>query len=563
MPSELTRALKRISSGERATDLETETLDFKEDAASDKETFKSVADAAACFANAGGGVVVLGVRDKTAGPEAFAGSQHDALSVKAAIHARTVPPLLVETSMLMHQGVRLVVVTVPSGIELHADTGGRIKHRVGDSCVAMTPRQQEARRAERSTVDCSAEPVETAAADVTPAAMDAARRLLRREEDELFPLADGSDIDLLRFLGVVDGQDRLLRAGEVLFCDSGDARPWVLYQYTASPGGEATAVERLCGPLVTILNRLVELVWARRNTTPLTLPDGSQIALTDFPLDAVRETVANALLHRELRSERPVSVLHSPESFVVESPGRLVPGITSQNILTHPSKPRNPCLFGAARKLRIAEETGRGIDRIYRELLRAGRDVPSISETEDTTRVAFVGGAPRTRVARFVAQLDPAIRDDVDVLLTVFALLTSQAIGESTLAPIIQKQPAEAASVLERLSSDEFGILEPTMTPRSRRRQTYQLRASVLSALGGAVRYRRLSSVDVDRKVITHLRDYGRINNRTLRDLFDVDVHRAGAMLRDLRSRGIVQKGAEPQRGPSVVYTPGPEFPRS
>lgn len=40
------------------------------------------------------------------------------------------------------------------------------------------------------------------------------------------------------------------------------------------------------------------------------------------------------------------------------------------NILTHPSKPRNPCLFQAARKLGIAEDTGRGVDRIYRALLR-------------------------------------------------------------------------------------------------------------------------------------------------------------------------------------------------
>ena len=562
MQDELAHALSRISEGRLAADLESETLDFKEDERSPRETMKLMAEAAACFANADGGVVVLGVRDQAAGAAALVGTEFDAHSIKQGIHANTEPSLLVDVLTFSCQGVELVAVTVPAGVELHADTSGRIKHRVGTSCLAMTPRMQDLRRLERSTLDYSSETADLTVADIDPAAMEAARHRLRSTRDELFPLADSSDFELLRHLGVVDGEDRLLQAGEVLFCDRDDDRPWVLYQHSALPGGEASAVERLCGPLITVLDRLVDLVWARRHTTPLTLADASQIEIADFPRDAVREAVANALLHRELRIDRPVSVHHSPESFVVESPGRLVPGITEHNILTHPSRPRNPCLFRAARRLRIAEDTGRGIDRIYRELLRSGHDAPAITQSEDTTRVAFVGGAPQARMARFVAQLDPVLQDDVDTLLVIFTLLASRTVTEADLAPIIQKQPVEAGAVLSRLATDEVGIVEPTLESRTRRNPTYRLRASALRALGSAVRYQKRSTEDVDAKIVSHLRDYGRINNRTLRDLFDVDVHRASAMLRDLRRRGLVVKATDQQRGPSVVYAPGPQFPR-
>jgi len=61
--------------------------------------------------------------------------------------------------------------------------------------------------------------------------------------------------------------------------------------------------------------------------------------------------------------------------------------------------------------------------------------------------------------------------------------------------------------------------------------------------------------------VVAHVRDYGRVNNRTVRDLFDIDVHRASALLRGLRKRRLLVKTSKQQRGPGVEYGPGPEFP--
>jgi ATP-dependent DNA helicase RecG len=256
-----------------------------------------------------------------------------------------------------------------------------------------------------------------------------------------------------------------------------------------------------------------------------------------------------------------VAVEHSPTVFVVESPGPLVAGVNELNILTHPSKPRNRCLFQAARKLRISEETGRGVDRMFRELLRSGHDSPSISQKIDSTRVAFVGGAPRTQVVRFVAQLSESEREDVDTLLVIFTMLTSRTISASGLAPIIQKSEAEAEAVLTRLANDDPGILEATRESARLKRSEYRLRASALGALGSAVAYHRRTVDDTNRKVIAHVNEYGRVSNRTLQNLFDVDVYRARDLLRDLQQREILTKVSKQQRGTAVEYGPGPKFP--
>lgn len=552
--------LNRIREGEVPASLESFHLDFKQGARSPADTEKSLRDAAVCFANADGGTIVLGIDDDVGGSGAFVGTDADAQQVQRRIYELTQPSILVASDELMIDGVRLLVLVVPRSFELHADLQGRAKRRIGTDCLPMSPQDQALLREERSGVDWSAQVSERPTSDVDDLALTAARRRLRQGGGTTAELADLSDSELLRSLGLVDTRGRLLRAGELLLCDQ-PSRPWVIYQYRATPGGESKLVERLTGPLILVLDDLIDLALARRNVTPLTLPDGTQIEVADFPPDAIREAVANALLHREYRLDAPVTVEHSPTVFITESPGPLVAGITSENILTHPSKPRNRCLFQAARKLRIAEETGRGVDRMFRELLRSGHDTPSISQEVDRTRVAFVGGAPRTQVVRYIEQLPEAEREDVDTLLVLFTMLTERTINASTAEPILQKSQLEAEAVLQRMSSDAIGVLEATRESARMRQSEYRLRSSTLSSLGSAVAYHRRTIDGIDRKVVAHLEEYGKISNKTLQNVFDVDVYRARDLLRDLQDRGILVKTSKAQRGPGVEYGPGQNFP--
>ena len=561
--TELAQAIERILGGTKPAELETAELDFKKQPDSRPDAIKLLVEAAVCFANSRGGTIVMGVHNAVAGRDAFTGCDLDPSTVQRRIHELTEPPLMVGARADDFHGVTLLIVDIFQSFEIHADKQGRATQRLGTDCVPMTPQEHRRLREERLGIDWSAQPSEFGLEHLSRRALNAAREALARVDDDRRPLASLSDEDLLRGLGLLRDDDRLVRAAEVLFCEPGDARhPAVLYQYRQTPGGEATAVERLNEPLMLVFERAMSLIWARRNVTPLTLPNGQQIEIADFPEVAVREALSNALLHRDYRLGQPVNIEHSPSAFVVVSPGPLVGSVTRENILTHASTPRNPALARAARLLRLAEETGRGIDRMFRETIRAGQDPPVIDEGADFVRVVLSGGAPRTAVVRFVAQLPPEERDDTDAMLVLFTLCQRRTVTAEDMAPILQKGVPETELILRRLAQDTPGILEPTRESQRQRKRHYRLRGGTLKALGAAVRYHRRTVDEIDRKVLAHLHEYGRISNRTLQNLFDIDVWRARDILADLQGRQIIVRTSEVARGPNVEYGPGPQFPR-
>jgi ATP-dependent DNA helicase RecG len=561
--AELDAVLAAVADGTSAASLETEELDFKRQPDSRSDAIKTLVDAAVCFANTRGGTIVMGVANSKGGTAALLGCDLDPLTTQRRLYELVDPPLMVGARAIERGGVRLMVVDVLQSFEIHADKQGKASHRVGTDCLPMTPQEHKRLREERLGVDWSAQPSDRSVGDISPRALDAARESLRRFPDDRQPLSVLSDGDLLRSLGVVDQDGRLLRAGEVLLCDPPRQESAVVYQYRPTPGGEASLVERIDQPLVLAFARAMDLVWARRNVTPLTLPNGQQLEISDFPEAAVREALSNALLHRDYRLSSPVNVEHSPTSFVVISPGPLVGSVTPANILTHASSPRNPTLAKAARLLRLAEETGRGVDRMFREMIRIGHEPPVIEDGVDYVRVALSGGAPRTSIVRYVAGLDAEERDDTDAMLVLFTLCQQRTITATQIAPVLQKGESESESILKRLSQERSGMIEATRETGSRRKGEYRLRADALKALGTAVRYHRRTVDEIDRKVISHLHEYGKITNRTLQNLFDIDVYRSRDILADLQNRELIVRTSEATRGPTVEYGPGPKLPKS
>lgn len=555
-------ALSRVLAGTTAHKLESSTLDFKEQGSNGlKDFMRDLAGDAVCFANASGGAIIIGVDDKQAGPSAFKGTDLDSEQVRRRIYELSNPHLLVEITERLFASVRLLVLFVQQSIEVHADTQGRARRRVATDCLAMSPDEVSLLREERRDFDWSSQPSERTLNDASATALEAARRSLATLTDETRrKYARLGDRDLLTALGVISEQGVLLRAGELLFCET-PLSPVLQYHYRQTPGGEPRAIERIETPLVLAFEKVLGLVQARLNSTPISLPNGQQIDIADFPHLAIREAIANAIVHQDYRLRRPVFIDHSPEVFVVTSPGPLVSGVTPENILTHPPKPRNRTLARAARTLGFAEEAGRGVDRMYREMIRSGRDLPRIEASFEQVQVKLVGGAARTQIARFVAQLPEPERDDTDTLLILFRLCRSKAVTALDMAPMLQKSVDETEASLRRLTNDELAILEATRQTARNANPAYRLRGEVLKRLGSAVDYHRRTTDELDRKIITHVREYGKVNNRTLQNFFDVDVQRARDILSDMVERQLLVKISEQQRGPSVEYGPGPKFP--
>lgn len=320
---------------------------------------------------------------------------------------------------------------------------------------------------------------------------------------------------------------------------------------------------------MTAFEELIQLIRTRQGITPVTLPDGQQLQIEDYPSLAVREALASAFIHGDWRLRVPIQIEHSPQYLRIDSPGPLVSGITTRNILTHGSRARFSALASGFRVLGLAEEVGQGVDRMYREMIRSGRDIPIITEDSSRVSVLFRGQPPKVRTTKFLSTLPTAEQNDTDTLLIVRHLCEKKTVKADVIAHELQRTVEESQAVLLRLSVDPANILEPTRATMNRRYPSYRLRAEVVTQLGNAVAYHRggerggRAIDDIDKKIIDHINDYDDINNRTIQRLFDVDVYQARDILRDLVGRETIARSSTQKRGTVVKYSAGPKFPES
>lgn len=559
IPQEAADALARIDEGESADGLESETLEFESDHSNTKKTLRLLAEAAACLANSRGGTVVAGVDDARSGSDACTGTNLDLHEVRRYIFEVLDPGLSVLVNEHMHRGKRLLAVVVPMGAAVHG-LSGRVTRRVGRSCLPLPPDEIAALAGERAGRDPSAQPSGRSVGELDPAAVQLARRYLGNLIDERARWAELSDAELCRVIGLTSSDGELLAAGEQLFCSSGAEA--VSYQHRTSAGAPPDASERFTMPLITALNRTLEFVAARNSWDPLLLPDGQQLQLMRYPEDAVREALANALVHRRLDAAVPVQVEHFDDILAITSMGPLVTGVTPENILTTASRPRNRLLARSFRNLGLIEELGTGVARMYRSMLRLGKPPPAFAETANSVKATLDGGPPNLDFARFAAQLDAPHRDDIEVLLVLRHLCRRSSASPAGTAPLIQRPPAEAGRTLERMAEADSPLIEPAgPAPGKGSKARYRLTPHAASGLGSAVTYRRNSRREIEAAVAAHVRRHGAITNRAVRNLLLVGTPRASVILRDLVERQILERTSRARRGPGVEYGSGPLMP--
>ncbi|MEO3806950.1 RNA-binding domain-containing protein [Nonomuraea sp. B1E8] len=558
--------LKKILSGTTAAKCETDTLDFKQAKPNLNEAFQDLAEACVCFANAGGGTVIVGVADNKSGEDAFIGCDMDASILRSKVHQLTMPSLLVDVRELKFAGRRLLEIIIPEGLEVYSTAKGYTYQRINTDCLPMRPLDVTRLSEERRGFDWSATASGRSLDDVDPLALRYCRRLLAGSTDPARQrYSQFGDRDLLNALHAIADDGSLSRSGELMLCQnpSSVGINAAVYQHKRTQSGEADAVLRVGAPLVLAFDEVLQAIRARQGITPVTLADGRQLQIEDYPSAAIREALVNAFIHGDWRLKGTVQVEHSPQYLRIESPGPLVSGVTTNNILTRGSRARFPALASGFRLLGLAEEVGQGVDRMYREMIKSGRDVPVITEGAEHVVVLFRGEPPNTRIAKFVASLPQEEQDDTDAMLIIRMLCAKRTVRSSEVAPVIQRSQDEAQAALHRLAAEPAGVLEPTRATMQHHYPAYRLRAEVVSHLGSAVAYHSRAADDIDRKIIEHVRDYGEVNNRTVQRLFDVGVYQARDIIRDLVGRELLTRTSEQKRGTAVRYGPGPKFPKA
>jgi len=557
------RAREALERGISAPKLEGLHLDFKTDKGDFKATAADVAEAAVCFANASGGTIILGVSDRASRDEAFPGTLVDAEDLRSKIHELTKPSLTVTVTVVSHAGATILVIDVPEGLEVYSTSKGAYSRRWADTCRPMTPTEVSRLNDERRGNDWSAGPSGHGCDEADPLAIEIMRDLLRSTGDEArITLASRPSRDLLSALELVRDDGMLNRAGALLTVRnrSFGPRELAVYQHRKSLSGEIDAARRWTEPVVITFSEILESITVRVTSSPLTLRNGQQIILEDFPAIAVREAIANALTHRDYVVEAPVSIIHSQDQLSVTSPGPLVNGVTPENFLSRGTKPRYPALARAFNRLGWVEYLGQGFNRIFRAMASTGRPLPTLLETPHDVTLVLSGKAPDLRVARLVADLPDRYREDTNALLILTRLCEKRTVTAPQLCATLQRDLSTTENVLRALTVSEVALLESTAGTKNRRNPNYRLQSHVLAQLGNAVSYYSHPGPTAERKIVDHLREYGSINSATVQRMLDVDVYAARDILRDLTTRNIIVRTSSQTRGTAVKYGPGTAF---
>ncbi|MEO1077087.1 MAG: ATP-binding protein [Bacteroidota bacterium] len=137
-----------------------------------------------------------------------------------------------------------------------------------------------------------------------------------------------------------------------------------------------------------------------------------------YPLEALREALANALCHRDYAIEGgAVTLALYDDRLEITSTGTLPFGLTPADLKrAHASRPRNPILASVLYRRGLIERWGRGTLKIVRLIDQAGLAEPEFEEQTGDVVVRFfpTGYVPPSRVSH---DLTPLQQD----LLTLLA----------------------------------------------------------------------------------------------------------------------------------------------
>jgi ATP-dependent DNA helicase RecG len=415
--------------------------------------FGELAQDCVCFANAAGGMLLIGIEDDADAPPA---SQHVEPALLERIRKRvgelTVNVQVVPELKRHENGGEYIALTIPRATGVASTSDGRYFLRVGDTCRPIVGDDVMRLANERPATpweEMTSQGVPRANANAAKVASLCARL---RASDRVKPsVKEKTDNELLTHYSLAKG-DALTNLGVLLVgtrhgragLGSAPVVQAIKYDERDVKVAKWSWDDQELSPI-----ELVDAIW---NEVPdfresYELPDGMlRTKLPAYDELVVRELLVNALVHRPYTQRGDVYLNLHPDRLEVVNPGRLPIGVTPQNIL-HESRRRNDGLARIFHDLKLMEREGSGIDLLFERLLATGRKVPTIREGTDSVHVAVPRRVVQPGIIKLLVEADQRYQ------------LTQR--ERITFALIAQTESISGAELAEELELPDTGALRP------------------------------------------------------------------------------------------------------
>lgn len=162
-------------------------------------------------------------------------------------------------------------------------------------------------------------------------------------------------------------------------------------------GGENQARNRnlrdFSGPIPVLLEEALEWVRVNLDTVSAYREDGNMQTIPELPLPAIRELIANALVHRDLSPQtlgtgKQIQIRLTPHRLFIQSPGGLR-GVSLEQLrsVEHSQAAVNQRVYQIAKRLRtsdnasVIEGEGGGLAEVLREVRKRNLPTPLLTDT--------------------------------------------------------------------------------------------------------------------------------------------------------------------------------------
>lgn len=369
---------------------------------------KSVRETLSAFSNDRGGTVVLGLDERSGFSLAVgfdAARIRDALA--SACNDEMEPPVRAEIDIVDFEGGAVVVAQVteldprfkPCYVKAQGEYNGSFT-RGGDGDRRLTDFEIHLLHTNRGQPDDDRQPVPDATLqDLDSVEVDFLLRRLRRQQRRAFDgLDDAAVLKRINVAALNSAGDLVPTLGGILSLGTYPQQfyPQLNATFVAYPGLSAEDVSAggprfldnrtFDGPIPYIVDEAIAAVI--RNTSVRSFVDGSgRRDVNDYPAEAVREAVVNALIHRDYSPYSrgtPVQIVLYADRLVISNPGGLFGAITEDDLGGEGiSSTRNPVLVKLLQDVRllgtdrtVCENRASGIPTMLRELRRSGSAPP-------------------------------------------------------------------------------------------------------------------------------------------------------------------------------------------
>ncbi len=358
------------------------------------------------MANSFGGIVLLGVSPRSGQlvgvkniPEAIDRVFQAALLVE--------PPLVLPLPQVREvRGFPLLQVTVPPGLPHVFSLEGRYLGRDGAQTNPLPARRLRQLLLERGVIQFESRcPPGASLKDLDQGQIEAYGQVLNRQLGMAEPEWQGGEeplIELLLKRGCLKREEGSLRptyAALLLF----GHRPqqWLpnatllAARFSGTAFSDRYLKQDIRGSLPVQLRQAE--IFLKENLRQVVRMTGlTHEETSEYPFDAVRELLVNAVAHRDYNLQGDNTHLNIfSDRIEVQSPGNL-PGPVNLDNLLEARFSRNPVIVQILSDLGFVERLGYGLDRVVNVMRKSGLRRPHFEEIGGTFRVTLYGEAPET-----------------------------------------------------------------------------------------------------------------------------------------------------------------------